>query len=106
MSFCCVKDLKRLELVCKITNNSNDIRHVVKIISKALIGTPEPREITEIKAALTHLCYMGENLKHQADVSLSYNYNRSGNCAQIIDAPPTSIYTYMRGNTRICYLSA
>ena len=101
MSFCSVKDLKHLETVCKITNNSNEIQCTVKKINKALIGTPDPDEIAELHAALTHLCYMGENLKHQADVSLlvAYYYNRSGICVQFTDAPSIFIYIHMHVNS-------
>ena len=71
MSFCCVGDLERLEAVCKLTNNSNEVRGIVEAIRQGLNGTQSPDQIYDVRAAITHLCYMIENLKHQADVSPS-----------------------------------
>ena len=61
-------DLRHLEAVCKLTNNSKEIREIVTAIQRGLVGTKSADEIADIRAALTHLCYMTENLKHQADV--------------------------------------
>ena len=69
ISFCHVRELKRLEVVCTRTNNSNEIRDIVATIRRGLGGTKSPTELADIIAALTHLCYMTVNLKHQADVS-------------------------------------
>ena len=68
MSFCRVDSLKRLEVTCKGTNNSKEVRDTVEAIAQGLNGTKSPEEISDIRAALIHLCYMTENLKHQADV--------------------------------------
>ena len=68
MSLCCVKDLKSLEVVCRNTNNSSEIRDIVETIRQGLIGRKTADEVADIRAALIHLCYMTENLKHQADV--------------------------------------
>ena len=68
MSFSHVDSLKRLEVVCSQTNNSKEVRDVVDSITKGLTGTKTAEEIGDIRAALIHLCYMTENLNHQADV--------------------------------------
>ena len=70
LSFCSARDLKTVEAVCKLTNNKAEIRNIVAVIRRGLVGTKSAKEIAEIRAALIHLCYMTENLKHQADVSM------------------------------------
>ena len=69
VSFCHANDLKRMEVVCKQTNNSEEVQDIVEAIRQGLDGTNSIDEIAEIRAALTHLCNMTVNLKHQADVS-------------------------------------
>ena len=58
-----------MEVVCKKTNNSVEVQDIVETIRQGLDGTNSIDEIAEIRAALTHLCNMTVNLKHQADVS-------------------------------------
>ena len=69
MSFCNVGELKRLEVVCKVLNNSEEVRQIVETIRQGVTGKKTKDEIADIKAALIHLCNMTEGLKHQADVS-------------------------------------
>lgn len=47
----------------------SEIRDIVATIRRGLVGTDSADEIASITAALTHLCYMTENLAHHADVS-------------------------------------
>lgn len=75
MSFGDINDLKRLEIVCKLTNNSNEIRSIVAGIRRGFGGGIKSAEeidmeIANILSSLTHLCYMTEKLNHQADVSV------------------------------------
>ena len=69
MSFGCVFDLMQLEAVCKLTNNSREIEDIVMTFRRGLVGTKSADEVADIRAALTHLCYMTQHLQHQADVS-------------------------------------
>lgn len=72
MSFCGIIDLKKLEAVCKLTNNSKEVQDIVAAIRQGLVvGIKSPDEVAEIRDALTHLCNMTDILKHQADVSPS-----------------------------------
>ena len=69
VSFCDMKELKTLEKVCKLTNNGQEVQDIVEAIRKGLVaGIKKAEEITEIRGALTHLCYMTEKLQHAADV--------------------------------------
>ena len=52
--------------MCKLTNNDREIKDTVGSIRCGIDCTA--KEIAEIKAAITHLCYMTENLNHKADV--------------------------------------
>ena len=67
-SFCSIMDLKILEIVCKLTNNESEIQELVDVIRRGHVATKSVQEIAEIKAAMTHLCYMTENLTHKPDV--------------------------------------
>ena len=69
MSFCTVAELKRLEIVCKVWNNSEEVHQIVATIRQGVVGKKTKAEIAAIRAALIHLCYMTEELRHQADVS-------------------------------------
>ena len=68
MSFCVVNDLKKLESVCKLTNNSSEVEDIVAAIRQGILGIEAAGGVADIRSSLTHLCYMTENLKHQADV--------------------------------------
>ena len=63
--------MKRLETVCKLTNNNTEVQDIVARIRRGLEGSKSAEEIADVTAALTHLSYMTENLKHEADVSPS-----------------------------------
>ena len=69
VSFCHVRDLKSLEAVCKLTNNSKEVRDIVEAIRRGLDGTNSTDQLADIRDALTHLCNMTISLKHQVDVS-------------------------------------
>ena len=64
-----MRDLKSLEAVCKLTNNSKEVRDIVEAIRRALDGTNSADQLADIRDALTHLCNMTISLKHQVDVS-------------------------------------
>lgn len=83
MSFCYVKDLQRLEVVCKLTNNSKEVHGIVKTIREGLAGSNPDEELASIRAALTHLCYMTENLKHQDDIHRRKLYVQSNACEAV-----------------------
>lgn len=90
LSFCCARDLKTVEAVCKLTNNKAEIRNIVAVIRRGLVGTKSAKEIAEIRAALIHLCYMTENLKHQADAHRRNLFIQSNACevvAQLLRLP-------------------
>ena len=72
MSFGAVNDLKTLESVCKLTNNSSEVKDIVAVISQGLKDIKLTDEVADIQSSLTHLCYMTENLKHQADVNIFF----------------------------------
>ena len=59
--------------MCKLTNNSNEIRDIVATLCGGLVGNKSADEVADVRDALTHLCYMTENIEHQADVSLPLN---------------------------------
>lgn len=72
VSYCATIDLKKLEAVCKLTNNGKEIQDIVAVIRKGLgDGMKSAEEIAEIRDALTHLCNMTENLHNQVDVRTS-----------------------------------
>lgn len=90
VSFCHANDLKRMEVVCKKTNNSVEVQDIVETIRQGLDGTNSIDEIAEIRAALTHLCNMTVNLKHQADKHRRELFVQSNACevvAQLIQLP-------------------
>ena len=72
MSFCSIDELKRLEAVCQLIGNSSEVWNIVQAIRKGLVGTESVGDIADIKDSLTHLCYMIENLNHQADVRVGF----------------------------------
>ena len=69
MSFCSINNLKRLEAVCTITNNSKEVRAILTTIRQGFVGSKSANEIATIRDAVAHLCNMTENLLSQDDVS-------------------------------------
>ena len=67
-------ELKRLEVVCKVLNNSEEVRQIVVTIRQGVVGKKTRDEVAAIRSALIHLSNMTEQLKHQADVSLFGNH--------------------------------
>ena len=58
--------------MCPLTGNSSEVWNIVQAIRKGLAGTESVGDIADVKDALTHLCYMIENLNHQADVRVGF----------------------------------
>lgn len=71
VSFCGSNELKKLEVVCKRTNNSKEVQDIVAAIRQGLVGIKSAEQIAEVTAAITHLCNMTDSLTLQADVSAS-----------------------------------
>ena len=66
MSFGAVNDLKTLESVCKLTNNSSEVKDIVTVIRQDLKDIKLTDEVVDIQSSLT------ENLKNQADANIFF----------------------------------